>query len=291
MNASDLLKKVRQIEIKTRGLSNHIFAGEYNTAFKGKGMAFSEVKDYQNGDDVRLIDWNVTARYNSPFVKVFEEEREMTVMLMIDVSGSNNFGSNKNFKKELATEIGAVLAFSAIKNNDKVGVIFFSDIIEKFIPPKKGKKHILRIIREIISFKPSSKKTDLSVALEYFNSVIRKRSICFILSDFISTSFKKPLKIASRKHDVVALKLIDKREEIIPNIGLVPIEDAESGKKIIIDTSSKFFISKLSAEKNKRNNNLKSLMNESSVDLINLYTGEDYVKPLINFFKKRSSKR
>ena len=291
MNASDLLKKVRQIEIKTRGLSNHIFAGEYNTAFKGKGMAFSEVKDYQNGDDVRLIDWNVTARYNSPFVKVFEEEREMTVMLMIDVSGSNNFGSNKNFKKELATEIGAVLAFSAIKNNDKVGVIFFSDIIEKFIPPKKGKKHILRIIREIISFKPSSKKTDLSVALEYFNSVISRRSICFILSDFISTSFKKPLKIASRKHDVVALKLIDKREEIIPNIGLVPIEDAESGKKIIIDTSSKFFISKLSAEKNKRNNNLKSLMNESSVDLINLYTGEDYVKPLINFFKKRSSKR
>ena len=291
MNASDLLKKVRQIEIKTRGLSNHIFAGEYNTAFKGKGMAFSEVRDYQNGDDVRLIDWNVTARYNSPFVKVFEEEREMTVMLIIDVSGSNNFGSNKNFKKELATEIGAVLAFSAIKNNDKVGVIFFSDIIEKFIPPKKGKKHILRIIREIISFKPSSKKTDLSVALEYFNSVIRKRSICFILSDFISTSFKKPLKIASRKHDVVALKLIDKREEIIPNIGLVPIEDAESGKKIIIDTSSKFFISKLLEEKNNRNNKLKSLMNESSVDLINLYTGEDYVKPLINFFKKRSSKR
>ena len=291
MNASDLLKKVRQIEIKTRGLSNHIFAGEYNTAFKGKGMAFSEVRDYQNGDDVRSIDWNVTARYNSPFVKVFEEEREMTVMLIIDVSGSNNFGSNKNFKKELATEIGAVLAFSAIKNNDKVGVIFFSDIIEKFIPPKKGKKHILRIIREIISFKPSSKKTDLSVALEYFNSVISRRSICFILSDFISTSFKKPLKIASRKHDVVALKLIDKREEIIPNIGLVPIEDAESGKKIIIDTSSKFFISKLLEEKNKRNNKLKSLMNESSVDLINLYTGEDYVKPLINFFKKRSSKR
>lgn len=291
MNASDLLKKVRQIEIKTRGLSNHIFAGEYNTAFKGKGMAFSEVRDYQNGDDVRLIDWNVTARYNSPFVKVFEEEREMTVMLIIDVSGSNNFGSNKNFKKELATEIGAVLAFSAIKNNDKVGVIFFSDIIEKFIPPKKGKKHILRIIREIISFKPSSKKTDLSVALEYFNSVISRRSICFILSDFISTSFKKPLKIASRKHDVVALKLIDKREEIIPNIGLVPIEDAESGKKIIIDTSSKFFINRLLEEKNKRNNKLKSLMNESSVDLINLYTGEDYVKPLINFFKKRSNKR
>ena len=291
MNASDLLKKVRQIEIKTRGLSNHIFAGEYNTAFKGKGMAFSEVRDYQNGDDVRLIDWNVTARYNSPFVKVFEEEREMTVMLIIDVSGSNNFGSNKNFKKELATEIGAVLAFSAIKNNDKVGVIFFSDIIEKFIPPKKGKKHILRIIREIISFIPSSKKTDLSVALEYFNSVIRKRSICFILSDFISSSFKKPLQIASRKHDIVALKLIDKREEIIPNIGLVPIEDAESGKKIIIDTSSKFFINRLLEEKNKRNNKLKSLMNESSVDLINLYTGEDYVKPLINFFKKRSSKR
>ena len=291
MKTSELIKKVRQIEIKTKGLSNHIFAGEYHTAFKGTGMAFSEVREYVNGDDLRTIDWNVTARYNSPFVKVFEEEREMTVMLMIDVSGSNNFGSNKNFKKELATEIGAVLAFSAIKNNDKVGVVFFSDIIEKFIPPKKGKKHILRIIREIISFTPSSKKTDLSVALEYFNSVISRRSICFILSDFISSNFNKPLKIASRKHDVVAVKLIDKREEIIPNIGLVPIEDAESGKKIIIDTSSKFFISKLLEEKQKRNRKLKSLMSESSVDLINLYTGEDYVKPLINFFKKRSCKR
>jgi uncharacterized protein (DUF58 family) len=204
MSTSALLKKVRQIEIKTKGLSNHIFAGEYHTAFKGKGMAFSEVREYQAGDDIRSIDWNVTARYNSPFVKVFEEEREMTVMLLVDVSASGNFGTKDQFKRELATEIAAILAFSAIKNNDKVGVIFFTDKVEEFIPPKKGKKHILRIIREVLAFQPSRKKTDISEALEYFNSVIKRRSICFILSDFISPPFEKPLRIASKNPDLVA---------------------------------------------------------------------------------------
>jgi uncharacterized protein (DUF58 family) len=199
MSTSTLLKKVRKIEIKTKGLSNHIFAGEYNTAFKGKGMAFSEVREYQPGDDVRSIDWNVTARYNAPFVKVFEEEREMTVMLMVDVSSSANFGTNKQFKSELASELSALIAFSAIKNNDKVGVIFFSNIIEEFIPPKKGKSHILRIIRQVLSFDAEKKTTDISQALKYFNSVVKKRSICFIISDFISPDFEKPLKIAAKK--------------------------------------------------------------------------------------------
>ena len=213
MSASSLLKKVRQIEIKTKGLSNHIFAGEYHTACKGRGMAFSEVREYQTGDDVRSIDWNVTARYNSPFVKIFEEEREITVMMLIDVSASGNFGTRKQSKRELATEIAAILAFSAIKNNDKVGVIFFSEKIEKFIPPKKGKSHILRIIREVLAFNPSKKRTDISIALEYFNSVIKRRSICFILSDFISPSFEKPLKIASKKHDLIGIRIHDNRED------------------------------------------------------------------------------
>ncbi|MAB94963.1 MAG: DUF58 domain-containing protein, partial [Flavobacteriales bacterium] len=239
MNASSLLKKVRKIEIKSKGLSNHIFAGEYHTAFKGTGMAFSEVREYQSGDDIRSIDWNVTARYNTPFVKIFEEEREMTVMLLIDVSASGDFGTNKQYKKDLATEIAAVLAFSAIKNNDKVGVIFFSDRIEKFIIPKKGKSHILRIIREIVSLKPDSKGTDVSMALEYFNSVIKKRSICFLLSDFTSAPFSKPLKIASKKHDIVGVRIHDKRESEMPNIGLVPMQDMETDKLVYVDTSDK----------------------------------------------------
>ena len=222
MSTSALLKKVRKIEIKTKGLSNHIFAGEYQTAFKGKGMAFSEVREYQPGDDVRSIDWNVTARYNAPFVKVFEEEREMTVMLLIDVSASGNFGTQEQFKRELATELSAILAFSAIKNNDKVGVIFFTDKVEQFIPPKKGKSHILRIIREVLAFQPTGKGTNIARALEYFNSVIKKRSICFILSDFMSKEFDRPLKIASKKHDLVALRIHDTREDTLPNVGLVP---------------------------------------------------------------------
>ena len=291
MSTSKLLKKVRQIEIKTRGLSNHIFAGEYHTAFKGRGMAFSEVRDYQSGDDIRSIDWNVTARYNSPFIKVFEEEREMTVMLLIDVSASGNFGTKEQFKRELATEIAAILAFSAIKNNDKVGVIFFTDKVEQFIPPKKGKSHILRIIREVLAFQPTGKGTDISDALEYFNSVIKKRSICFVLSDFMSDSFEKPLKIASKKHDLVALKIHDKREDSLPNIGLVPMQDAETEKMIFVDTSSKKIRDNFAKNRLQATEKLRKLLPASGVDLIDITTGKDYVKPLINFFKTRGSRR
>ena len=291
MSTKSLLKKVRKIEIKTRGLSNHIFAGEYNTAFKGRGMAFSEVREYQSGDDVRSIDWNVTARYNSPYVKVFEEEREMIVMLLVDVSGSGNFGTKKQFKREIATELSAILAFSAIKNNDKVGVIFFSDIIEEFIPPKKGKSHILRIIRQILSFKPKNKKTDISQAIEYFNNVMKKRCICFILSDYISPSFEKPLKIASKKHDIVALRISDQREKKLPNIGLIPLKDAENDTISYVDTSSKI-IRQLFARNHKENEEeLQKLFPRCGVDMIDISTGEDYVKPLINFFKNREKRR
>ena len=291
MSTSSLLKKVRKIEIKTRGLSNHIFAGEYNTAFKGKGMAFSEVREYQSGDDVRSIDWNVTARYNSPYIKVFEEEREMTVMLLVDVSGSGNFGTKQQFKREIATELSAVLAFSAIKNNDKVGVIFFSDIIEEFIPPKKGKSHILRIIRQILSFKPQNKKTNISQAIEYFNNVMKKRCICFILSDYISSTFEKPLRIASKKHDVVALKVSDKREKTIPNIGIVPFKDSETEKVILLDTSSKLVRETFQKKQKEKQSEIEKLFPRCGVDLININTGEDYVKPLINFFKNRDRRR
>ena len=291
MNTYSLLKKVRQIEIKTKGLSNHIFAGEYNTAFKGTGMAFSEVREYQPGDDLRSIDWNVTARYNAPFVKVFEEEREMTVILLIDMSASGNFGTSKQFKKELATEIAAILAFSAIKNNDKVGVIFFTDQIEKFIPPKKGKSHILRIIRELVSFEPYGKKTNISKSLEYFNSVIKKRSICFMLSDFVSPEFEQPLKIANRKHDIVGIRIQDKREYILPNIGLLPVQNCETEEQIFIDTSDKKnreYFKKNKIEKNKK---IKQTFTKSGVDLIDIETGIDYIKPLITFFKNRGQKK
>ena len=291
MSTSALLKKVRKIEIKTKGLSNHIFAGEYHTAFKGKGMAFSEVQEYQPGDDIRSIDWNVTARYNSPFVKVFEEEREMTVMLLIDVSASGNFGTNQQFKRELATEIAAILAFSAIKNNDKVGVIFFTDKIEQFIPPKKGKSHILRIIREVLAFNPEGKGTDIAGALEYFNSVIKKRSICFILSDFMSKEFDKPLKVASKKHDLVALRIHDKREDNLPNVGLVPMQDAETEETIFVDTSSNRIRAQFTKNRASKITALKKLLPASGVDLIDITTGTDYVRPLINFFKTRGERK
>ena len=291
MSTSALLKKVRKIEIKTKGLSNHIFAGEYQTAFKGKGMAFSEVREYQPGDDIRSIDWNVTARYNAPFVKVFEEEREMTVMLLIDVSASGNFGTQEQFKRELATELSAILAFSAIKNNDKVGVIFFTDKVEQFIPPKKGKSHILRIIREVLAFQPTGKGTDIAGALEYFNSVIKKRSICFILSDFMSKEFDRPLKIASKKHDLVALRIHDTREDTLPNIGLVPIQDAETEEMLFVDTSSKKFRDNFAKNRVQATEKLRKLLPASGVDLIDITTGTDYVKPLINFFKTRGIRR
>ena len=290
MSTLELLKKVRKIEIKTKGLSNHIFSGEYHTAFKGKGMAFSEVRGYQPGDDVRSIDWNVTARYNNPFVKVFEEEREMTVMLLIDMSGSSDFGTQTQLKREVATEIAAVLSFSAINNNDKIGVIFFSDKIEKFIPPKKGKSHILRIIRELITFKSENKKTNLEQALIYFNNVIKKRSVCFILSDFMDNNFDKSLKIARKKHDIIALRIHDEREEELVNVGLIKLKDTETGNLKWIDTSSKnirkeFRKNYLSFEKE-----IKQTLQHSAIDYINIKTGKDYVKPLINFFKNRKRK-
>ncbi len=290
MSTIELLKKVRKIEIKTKGLSNHIFSGEYHTAFKGKGMAFSEVREYQPGDDVRSIDWNVTARYNSPFVKVFEEEREMTVILLIDVSGSSDFGTQTQLKREVATEIAAVLSFSAINNNDKIGVLFFSDKIEKFIPPKKGKTHILRIIRELITFESESKKTNIEVALKYFNNVIKKRAVCFILSDFMDTNFDKSLKIARNKHDIIALRIHDVREETLPNVGLIKVEDAESGQTRWMDSSNKQVRKNYNNHYREFEKDLKQTLQSSGVDHIDIKTGKDYIKPLMSFFKNRGKR-
>ena len=291
MNTTELLKKVRKIEIKTKGLSNHIFAGEYHTAFKGKGMAFSEVREYQLGDDIRAIDWNVTARYNNPFVKIFDEEREMTVMLLVDISKSGKFGTQKKTKKEIATELSAVLAFSAIQNNDKVGVIFFTDIIEKFIPPKKGKSHILRIIRELLAFEPENSGTNISAALEYFSSVIKKRSVCFILSDFLDDDFTKPLQIANKKHDIVAVRIYDRREKLLPNVGMIKMLDAEIGKSKWVDTSSKRIRIDFGDKYKKRAEKLKQDFLLCGVDHININTAKSYIKPLINFFKQRENRR
>ena len=287
MSATELLKKVRKIEIKTKGLSNHIFAGEYHTAFKGRGMAFSEVREYQPGDDIRSIDWNVTARFNNPYVKVFEEEREMTVMLLVDVSASKDFGTQQQMKQELVTELGAVLAFSAIQNNDKIGVIFFSDQVEKFIPPKKGKSHILRIIRELIAFEPEHNGTDIGEALRYFNNVIKKRAVCFLISDFMNEGFEAPLRIANKKHDLVAVRINDIREEELPNVGLVQMKDAEKGNIEWIDTSSKTIRTQFKANYLKHQAELQQLFRSSGVNTINIRTDEDYVKPLISFFKRR----
>ena len=287
MDTKEILKKVRSIEIKTKGLSNHIFAGEYNTAFKGRGMTFSEVREYEIGDDLRTIDWNVTARYNSPFVKVFEEEREITLMLMVDVSSSSSFGTNKRFKRELVSEISAVLAFSAIKNNDKVGVIFFSDKIEKFISPSKGKKHILRIIKEILTFQSTSKKTNIKKALEYFNRVTKKRSICFLLSDFFDSDFFEPVKLSATRHDLVAVNTLDSRELEIPNVGLLSLQDSEEDNEILVDSSDRKFRRNF---KNKQLSRLETLKKELSLcgaDYIQLLTQEDIISPLINFFKNR----
>ena len=287
MDTKEILKKVRSIEIKTKGLSNHIFAGEYNTAFKGRGMTFSEVREYEIGDDLRTIDWNVTARYNSPFVKVFEEEREITLMLMVDVSSSSSFGTSKRFKRELVSEISAVLAFSAIKNNDKVGVIFFSDKIEKFISPSKGKKHILRIIKEILTFESTSKKTNIKKALEYFNRVTKKRSICFLLSDFFDSDFFEPVKLSAKRHDLVAVNTLDSRELEIPNVGLLSLQDSEEDNEILVDSSDRKFRRNF---KNKQLSRLKTLKKELSLcgaDYIQLLTQEDIISPLINFFKNR----
>ncbi|MFW9613990.1 MAG: DUF58 domain-containing protein [Macellibacteroides fermentans] len=289
METSELLKKVRRIEIKTRGLSRNIFAGQYHSAFKGRGMAFSEVREYQYGDDIRDIDWNVTARYIRPYVKVFEEERELTVMLMIDVSGSRDFGSVNVMKKEIITEIAATLAFSAIQNNDKIGVLFFSDKIEKFIPPQKGKKHILYIIRELINFKPDDTKTDISLVLKYLTNAIKKRCTAFLISDFIDKGgFKDALTIANRKHDVVAIQVYDQRETELPSVGLMKVKDAETGAERWIDSSSAKVRSAFSEWWNTRQNEMNNAFKKCRVDSVSVRTDEDYVKALIALFEKRN---
>lgn len=289
METSELLKKVRHIEIKTRGLSNQIFAGEYHSAFKGKGMTFSEVREYNYGDAIRNIDWNVTARLNHPFVKVFEEERELTVMLLIDVSGSKNFGTQNRYKFDLMTEIAAVLSFSAINNNDKIGVIMFSDKVEKFIPPQKGRKHILRIIQEMLNFEPESKQTNVSAALEFLTSAIKKRSIAFIISDFIDADFQDALTIANRKHDVVALRLYDLRESELLPIGLVQMVDAETGTTQWVDTSSNAVRKAYNQWWVEQSEKVETSFKRSGVDFATIATNDDYVKPLIGLFKHRSA--
>ena len=289
METSEIIKKVRKIEIKTRGLSSNIFAGQYHSAFKGRGMAFSEVREYQYGDDVRDIDWNVTARFHRPYVKVFEEEREMTVMLLIDVSGSLDFGTQKQMKRDMVTEIAATLAFSAIQNNDKIGVIFFSDKIEKYIPPKKGRKHILYIIREMLDFQPESTRTDVKQAIEFLSSVQKRRTTAFILSDFyVRGDFLQSLQIANRKHDVVAIQVYDQRARELPDVGLMKVVDAETGYGQYVDTSSK----KLRQAYNKywltRQAQLQETFNKSHVDSVSIATNEDFVKTLLLLFKKRN---
>lgn len=289
METSELLKRVRKIEIKTRGLSSNIFAGEYHSAFKGRGMTFSEVREYQYGDDIRNIDWNVTARHNKPYVKVFEEERELTVMLMIDVSASRNFGTVSKLKKNQITEIAAVLAFSAIQNNDKIGVIFFSDKVEKFIPPKKGKTHILHIIRELIDFYPEDKHTNIEQVLQYVTNSIKKRCTCFLISDFIDEhDFSHALAIANRKHDVVALRVYDPRENVLPPVGMMFLTDAETGEQMWVDTSDKRVRDEYSRYMSVWEKELKNVFKRSGVDVADIRSDEDYVMALISLFKRRS---
>lgn len=289
METSELLKKVRRIEIKTRGLSRNIFAGQYHSAFKGRGMAFSEVREYQYGDDIRDIDWNVTARYVRPYVKVFEEERELTVMLLIDVSGSRDFGSVNVMKKEVITEIAATLAFSAIQNNDKIGVVFFSDKIEKFIPPQKGKKHILYIIRELIDFHPEETRTDISQVLKYLTNAIKKRCTAFLISDFIDKEgFKDALTVANRKHDMVAIQVYDRRETELPAVGLMKIKDAETGKEQWIDCSSAGVRAAYKEWWEKRQAKMSDTFKKCRVDSVSVRTEDDYVKALIALFDKRN---
>ncbi len=291
MKTTDLLKKVKKIEIRSRGLSNDIFSGKYLSAFKGKGMAFSEVREYQYGDSIRNIDWNVTARYNHPFVKVFEEERELTVMLLIDVSGSNSFGTQQMLKKELITEIAAVLAFSAIQNNDKVGVIFFTNRVEKFIPPKKGLQHILKIIRELIDFTPQEKYTHMPEALKFLTNALKKKCTAFILSDFIDDNIEDAIKITNQKHDVVAIRIFDKTEYALPNAGLLRIIDAETGKQMWVDSSRKSTRELYQNIQQQRFNNITGLCKKSGIDIVDIETGQDYIKPLINLFRQREARK
>jgi len=289
MDTSEILKKVRKIEIKTRGLSSNIFAGQYHSAFKGRGMAFSEVREYQFGDDVRDIDWNVTARFHRPYVKVFEEERELTVMLLIDVSGSLEFGTQVQMKKDMVTEIAATLAFSAIQNNDKIGVIFFSDRIEKYIPPKKGRKHILYIIREMIDFHPESRRTDVKMAVEYLSNVMKRRCTAFLLSDFYDEGdFTNAMTICNKKNDLVAIQVYDLRAKVLPDVGLMRVKDAETGYETYIDTSSKSLRAAHEKYWRQRQAKLKDTFSKSNVDNVSIATNEDYVKPLMMLFKQRA---
>ena len=289
METSDILSKVRKIEIKTKGLSRNIFAGQYHSAFKGRGMEFSEVREYQYGDDVRDIDWNVTARFHRPYVKVFEEERELTVMLLIDVSGSLNFGTSTQLKRDLVTEIAATLAFSAIQNNDKIGVIFFSDRIEKYIPPKKGRRHILYIIRELLDFQPESQRTDIAMATAYLTRIMKRRCTSFIISDFYDRKdFLLEMEIANRKHDVVAIQVYDQRAKELPNVGLMNVLDAETGHEILIDTSSKKLRRAHTAYWLNREEDLRRTFSKSRVDWTSIATNEDFTKALLTLFKQRS---
>jgi len=287
-DTAELLKKVRRIELKTKGLSNQIFSGEYHSAFKGRGMAFSEVREYAPGDEVRTIDWNVTARFGHPFVKIFEEERELTVILVVDVSASDSFGSQEQIKKTLITEICAVLAFSAITNNDKIGVIFFSNKVEKFISPKKGKSHILRIIRELIEFKPESQGTNISEALRYLNNVVKKRSIAFLISDFMDNDYEDALKLANRKHDLVALRIHDKREGEMPNVGLAQFYDPETGESRWVNTGSKKVRQAYKDAALNREAMANNALRRAGVDNAAIATDESYIQPLRNLFSKRS---
>ena len=283
----DIIKKVRKIEIRARGLSAQMFSGAYHSAFKGRGMAFSEVREYQYGDDVRNIDWNVTARLNHPYVKVFEEERELTVMLLVDVSGSNKFGTHQQFKEELVAEVAATLAFSAIQNNDKVGVILFSDQIEAFIPPKKGSSHILRIIRELITFEPQSHGTDIALALRYFTNVIKKRCTAFLLSDFYADGYADALKIAAGKHDLAALRVVDRRETDLPDMGLTKFYDPETGRTLWVDTSDREIRKQFAARHAEHSAATEALLKKYGIDFCDIYTGDDFVKPLRKLFEMR----
>ncbi len=290
METKEILKKVRKIEIKTRRLSDHIFSGEYHSSFKGRGMTFSEVREYQFGDDIRNIDWNVTARYNQPFIKVFEEERELTMMLVVDISGSELFGTSAQYKKDTITEIAATLAFSAIQNNDKVGLILFSDNVELFIPPKKGKSHVLRIIRELIEFQPKSKQTNIDEALKYLSNVMTKKAIVFVLSDFMDKSYEQTLKIVGKKHDVTGIRVYDKHDQEMPNLGLVSMLDAESGKTTVVNTGSKGVRNAYHANYLEWKHFYESTFSKSGAGVIHTRVDESYVKKLLGYFKQKGGK-
>jgi len=290
MIPKEILKKVRRIEITTRGLVNDVLSGEYHSVFKGRGMEFSEVREYQIGDDIRTIDWNVTARQGHPYVKIFEEERELTVMLMVDASSSGDFGTFEQMKGEIAVEICALLAFSAIKNNDKVGLIIFTDKIEKFVPPRKGKGHVLRVLRELLYFKPEDQKTNIGEALEYFNQVVRRRSVVFLVSDFLSKDFERPLRIVSRKHDIVAVHIVDPRELALPSLGFIELEDAETGEQILLDTSDREVRRLFSAKTSETMVEQDKLFKSMNMDSIVIRTDQSYVEPLIRFFRMRAKR-